>query len=149
MSHRALCKATNKNGLPCRAFATPSGYCFFHSDPDRATELGRAGGRKNRHVSENPLPPLPTLETVDDVRAAVAQVTGEVRARQLDATTAKVIILGLNLTLRILADAELIKEVEELRKQQAEVLSSRAKSQACESPLGNSFSGEDQMPAVR
>ena len=128
MPHQMFCKAMNKNGLPCRAHATPAGYCFLDSDPNRAAELGRAGGRRNRHVIENPLPPLPALETVDDVRTAIAQVSGEVRARRLDAGTAKVIILGLNLTLRTLADRELKEEFEELRKQQAQVLAGKKSS---------------------
>jgi hypothetical protein len=125
MSHQTFCKGMNKNGLPCGAHAMPAGYCFFHSDPNRAAELGRAGGRRNRHVIENPLPPLPAVKTVNDVRAALIQVTEEMRARQLDAGIGKVIIFALNLTLRTLADTELKEEFEELRKQQAQVLAGK------------------------
>ena len=128
MSHQLFCKGMNKNGLPCGAHAMPSGDCFLHSDPNRAAELGRAGGRRNRHVIENPPPPLPAVETVDDVRAAINQITEEMRARRLDAGTGKVIIFALSLTLRTLVDSELKEEFEELRKQQAQVLAGKKSS---------------------
>src|SRR5690242_8419743 len=68
-----FCKAIAKNGKPCRAAATASGLCFFHANPDKASELGRLGGSNKRSaVSEN-LEPLPALNSAHGIRDAVAQ----------------------------------------------------------------------------
>ncbi len=47
------CSGKTKQGRPCRAAATESGYCYFHTNPDVAAELGRIGGRSTvqRRVS--------------------------------------------------------------------------------------------------
>src|SRR5271157_276372 len=42
----AQCKATTPSGEPCRAKPHKEGLCFFHSDPKKAAELGRKGGRR-------------------------------------------------------------------------------------------------------
>lgn len=47
---RGRCRALTKAGQPCSARATDCGYCNIHSRPGRATELGRLGGRRNRHT---------------------------------------------------------------------------------------------------
>jgi len=36
------CKARTKAGKPCRAAATAGGLCFFHANPEKASELGRS-----------------------------------------------------------------------------------------------------------
>jgi hypothetical protein len=46
-SDKRRCKAQTKAGRPCGAAPTPGGLCFFHSNPAKASELGRIGGRKN------------------------------------------------------------------------------------------------------
>jgi hypothetical protein len=40
----AHCKATTSSGKPCRAKPHKGGLCFFHSDPQKAAELGRSDG---------------------------------------------------------------------------------------------------------
>jgi hypothetical protein len=50
MTHKNLnsrCKAIAESGKPCRADAAEGGLCFFHANPDKASELGRIGGRGN------------------------------------------------------------------------------------------------------
>lgn len=42
------CKGKTASGAACRAPAGPSGFCFFHANPDRAKTLGQLGGRGNR-----------------------------------------------------------------------------------------------------
>jgi len=42
------CKARTKAGNDCNAPVVENGLCFFHGHPERLTELGRQGGRKNR-----------------------------------------------------------------------------------------------------
>jgi len=44
----AQCKATTSSGARCKAKPHKDGLCFFHSDPKKAAELGRKGGRHNR-----------------------------------------------------------------------------------------------------
>jgi len=56
------CTGLTKGGKSCRAAATDGGLCYFHANPKKAAELGRIGGRKNRHVSDEHLDPLPGLE---------------------------------------------------------------------------------------
>ena len=47
------CRAATKAGRQCAAPAVRSGiYCALHADPDRAAQLGRKGGTKNRKTSE-------------------------------------------------------------------------------------------------
>jgi Family of unknown function (DUF5763) len=41
----AQCRAVKSNGERCRAIAGSGGYCSLHSDPGRARELGKLGGR--------------------------------------------------------------------------------------------------------
>ncbi len=47
------CRATTKAGRQCAAPAVRGGtYCALHADPDRAAQLGRKGGAKNRRAYE-------------------------------------------------------------------------------------------------
>src|SRR5271166_6647031 len=54
----AQCKATTSSGGRRKAKPHKNGLCFFHSDPKRAAELGRKGGRRNRHTYDAPLKPV-------------------------------------------------------------------------------------------
>jgi hypothetical protein len=72
------CKAYAKSGKPCRAAATNGGLCFFHANPNKASELGRIGGRsKHRAAAEN-TDPLPTLNNAIAVRDTVARLIVDV-----------------------------------------------------------------------
>ena len=79
------CKARTKSGKPCRAVAVKVGLCTFHANPQRAAELGRIGGRKNRHYpdSTDPIPTNPP-KSADDVRSLLAETMASVHARRLD-----------------------------------------------------------------
>ena len=47
------CRAATKAGSQCAAPAVRDGiYCALHADPDRAAQLGRKGGMKNRKTYE-------------------------------------------------------------------------------------------------
>ena len=78
------CKAKTKSGKPCQAAATAGGLCFFHANPDKASELGRIGGRSNRHVSGESADPLPTLDNAIAVRETVARLIADVYAGKLN-----------------------------------------------------------------
>ena len=58
----ACCKTIAKSGLPCRAAATEGGLCYFHSNPNKAAELGSIGGRRNRRPNAGSAVPLPPLD---------------------------------------------------------------------------------------
>jgi hypothetical protein len=53
---RNRCQAKTAEGKPCRAAAMPSGLCFFHGNPLKASELGRKGGRSKRQLTPEPKP---------------------------------------------------------------------------------------------
>jgi len=79
------CRADTKNGNPCRAPATNSGYCNLHSDRGRAAELGRLGGLSNRHSpSRVDNQPLEIPQSGADLRLLLAEAIAEVRAGRLD-----------------------------------------------------------------
>jgi hypothetical protein len=77
MLNRTRCAAKNKNGGPCHAAATETGFCYIHSESGRAAEIGREGGRRNRRFVPSELPPLPRLDTSDGVRDAIGLIIGE------------------------------------------------------------------------
>jgi hypothetical protein len=81
MTHKngnSYCRGRSKSGESCRAAATASGLCFFHSNPDKASELGRIGGRSKRKAVAEDVDPLPKLETASAVRDALAQLIADV-----------------------------------------------------------------------
>jgi hypothetical protein len=82
--HSPRCSALTKKGTPCPAPATPRGLCFFHENPEKAVELGRRGGLKNRHVRPDEDVELPPLNTAEDVRSMLAKAAQDVRNRRID-----------------------------------------------------------------
>jgi hypothetical protein len=78
-----VCSALTKAGNPCRAAATKEGLCFLHANPEKASELGRIGGRKKRGgVAE--LDPLPPLDSAAAICRSLAQLAEEVRSGKVD-----------------------------------------------------------------
>ena len=79
------CKANTKAGQPCKAIAVNKGLCTFHADPQKAVELGRRGGRKNRHYSAKPdTEGLVVPRNVEDVKNLLAETMAGIHARRLD-----------------------------------------------------------------
>ena len=86
MNHRNLdsrCKAKAKSGKPCQAAATAGGLCFFHANPDKASELGRIGGSSNRHAAGENADPLPALDNALAVRDTVARLIADVHGGKI------------------------------------------------------------------
>jgi len=94
------CKGVNKQGRPCRAAATASGLCFFHANPGKASELGRIGGRRNRHVMADNVDPLPVVVNEFSVRDIVARLVADVDADKIHPKKATSLTRLLNLQLR-------------------------------------------------
>jgi general stress protein YciG len=78
------CKATASSGNRCKAKPHKGGLCFFHSDPEKAAELGRKGGRRNRHTYEPALRPVSVPGSAGDVMRMLAESMAEVRAGKMD-----------------------------------------------------------------
>src|SRR5437868_14713615 len=94
------CKARAKSGKPCRAAATEGGLCFFHANPNKASELGRIGGHRNRRAVMNASDPLPRLDSAIAVRTIVARLIEDVYAGKLHPRIATGLAPLLNLQLR-------------------------------------------------
>jgi len=124
MRNRSRCQARTKAGKPCQAAATAGGLCFFHGNPNKASELGRLGGRSNRHVIDGPLDPLPTLDNALAVRDTVARLIADVYAGKIHPRIAAGLASLLNLQLRAIeiTNAIDIKHLEERVEQLAKLL---------------------------
>jgi len=128
------CKAQAKNGKRCRAAATEGGLCFFHANPNKASELGRIGGRKNRHVEAENGDPLPALDNALAVRNAVARLIEDVYSGKLQPRIASGLAPLLSLQLRAIETTDLERRLAKLEKLLAEA------------KLEQHLEGEDRAP---
>ena len=110
------CKALAHSGKRCRAAATEGGLCFFHANPNKASELGRIGGRKNRHAVAETADPLPSLHTAIAVRDAVARLIDDVYSGKLHPRVASGLAPLLSLQLRAIETSDLERRIEALEK---------------------------------
>lgn len=106
-AHR--CKGKANSGEPCRAFATDSGLCYFHANPDMPSKLGRIGGRRNRHAAGENAAPLPTLDNALAVRDTVGRLIADVYERKIPPRIAAGLTPLLNLQLRAIEITEAMK----------------------------------------
>ena len=86
------CAAMTKSGRPCRAAVVyGSDFCAFHGDPGRAAELGRMGGRRNRHYYEEEAPTVTPPTTPDEIRAVLAQTIADLQMKKVEPRLASVL----------------------------------------------------------
>ena len=79
------CRAKTKAGRQCGAPAIKGGQlCSLHADPDRAGQLGRQGGRRNRRVYQTDEKEVATPRSASDVKEMLAEVMAEIRAGKMD-----------------------------------------------------------------
>ncbi len=114
------CKARAKSGKRCGAAATASGLCFFHANPNKASELGRIGGRNNRHAAGENVDPLPTLDSALAVREALAQLVADVYAGRIHPRMLSGLASLMSLQLRAIETTNFDRRVAELEKRIAE-----------------------------
>jgi hypothetical protein len=114
------CKARAKSGKRCGAAATAGGLCFFHANPNKASELGRVGGRSKRHAAGENLDPLPTLDNALAVRDTVARLVADVYAGRIHPRIAACLAPLMNLQLRAIETTNFELRVAELEKRLAE-----------------------------
>ena len=108
------CKGTTKRGAPCKAAATPSGFCYLHSDPNRAAQLGREGGRRNRHFIEDSARPLPALDSVTNIRIAVGSILEDIYTGRVHPRKAAAMAPLLGVLLRATSGVELEQRIQKL-----------------------------------
>jgi hypothetical protein len=96
---------------PDGAAAGESGYCYFHANPGVAAQVGRLGGRQNRHFVEDNTTPLPPLNSISGVQSAIAQTITDVRSHRLPARTAAVLANLFNSQLRTFGPDDLEKRL--------------------------------------
>jgi hypothetical protein len=110
------CKARNKAGKPCRAAATAGGLCFFHANPNKASELGRVGGRRKGHAIAESADPLTRLDTALAVRDTVDRLIADVYSGKVHPRMAAGLAPLLNLQLRAIWTSDLEQRVAKLEK---------------------------------
>ena len=115
------CKAKTKSGKPCRAAATEGGLCFFHANPNKASELGRIGGRSKGHASGESADPLAALDTATAVRDTVSRLIADVYSGKLRPSLAGALAPLLNLQLRAIEKTDLEVRMAEVERQLAEM----------------------------
>jgi hypothetical protein len=114
------CKGKNKSGKPCGAAATAGGLCYFHANPDKASELGRIGGRQNRRAAGNGGDPLATLDNAHAVRDTVARLIEDVYAGKINPRIASGLAPLLNLQLRAIETTDLARRLANLENKLSE-----------------------------
>jgi hypothetical protein len=110
------CKGQNKRGEPCGAAATAGGLCYFHANPNRASELGRIGGQNKRDAAAEREDPLPKLDTVTAVRDTVNRLIEDVYAGRLAPRVASSLGPLINLQLRAIEATDLERRIAKLEK---------------------------------
>jgi hypothetical protein len=111
------CKGRTKAGTPCRAAATAGGLCFFHANPNKASELGRIGGRGKRHAAAESGDPVPALDTVIAVVEAGARLFADARAGKVSHRVAASLVPLLNLQMQAIKTADLEQRLAKLEQQ--------------------------------
>jgi hypothetical protein len=113
------CQATTKAGSQCAAPAVCGGvYCALHSDPERAAQLGRKGGRKNRRFpsATQELPERP-LRSVREVTELLGETINQVRVGRLDPRVANTVGYLATATLKALQQGDIearLRAIEEV-----------------------------------
>ena len=110
------CKAVTKSGNPCGAAPTPTGLCFFHSNPNKASELGRIGGRRNRRPKGENAHPAPKLEGAS-ASARIESLYHDVEIGLIKPSVANVLIKLTDLHARVIEKTALEDEIANLQEQ--------------------------------
>ena len=107
------CKGKTKEGKPCRAAAMEGGLCFFHANPNKAVELGRLGGRQNRHQFAGLPDPVKDVKTTKGLLEECARLIEDVRSGKIPPKVATCLAPLLSLQLRVIhgadVDARIVK----------------------------------------
>jgi len=144
------CKARTKAGKPCRAAATEGGLCYFHANPSKASELGRIGGRRNRHVAAGGADSLPPADNALAVRNRLARLIDDVHSGKVLPNVASVEGHLLSLQLRAIDLTDHDRRIAELEKGRAEAETAAASDDSLDAPSpegGDSPQAEEPLRA--
>jgi len=89
-STRKRCKGMTRSGRPCTPWAMEGGLCFFHANPDKASELGQRGGRAKGPTADPDAAEYIArpLNTVGDVTNLLANTINDLRSGRIDSRLA-------------------------------------------------------------
>jgi len=136
------CQAQAKNGKPCRAAATAGGLCFFHANPNKASELGRLGGKNKRPTGAQSADLLPKLDKASAIQEAVDRLVADVYAGKVQPRVATGLASLLSLQLRAIETTNLERRLEKVER----LLSKAEKAQPGQaqppSPVSQEFRAE-------
>jgi hypothetical protein len=112
------CQAKTNGGRHCCAHVVSgTRYCPLHGNPQKAAELGRKGGLKNRHYLPLDEQPLPIPITATDVRCLLAEVMAQVRAGRLDPKIATTVAYLAGPLLKTIETSELEERLRKLEEE--------------------------------
>src|SRR5882672_10180287 len=112
------CRAKTRRGKPCRAGVVHgTRFCALHGDTARAAELGRMGGRKNRHYVAADEVKFDAPSTPAEVRNMLSQAMADVRAGKLDPRIANSMTAIANALLKALELADLEERIARLKEE--------------------------------
>ena len=121
LHHGHVLKCGPRSWRTKTAAATAGGLCFFHANPNKATELGPLGGRSHHRPADGNADSLPTLDcaTVQDKidRLMAGVLTGKIPPRVAAALTTL-----LALKLRVIEATKFEVRTEKLQKFADEVV---------------------------
>jgi len=115
------CQSQTKAGKPCLAAPTAGGLCFFHANPNKASELGRIGGRRNGRTAVGIGDPLPAVYTASAVQDTIARLLNDVHSGKIHPSVAGAMTMLLNLQLRAIQATDHEGKIAELQRQLAEI----------------------------
>jgi hypothetical protein len=137
MKMKNHCKGRTKAGRPCTAAATDGGLCFFHANPNKASTLGRIGGRSNRHAVAEGGDPLPPLVTTVAVRDRGNRLYDDVSAGKINPRVAAVLVSLLNQQMRAIYTADIEQRLARLEQSKLGDGTSDDPAAACDQDRGS------------
>ena len=94
------CQGKTRAGQPCKAAPTAGGLCFFHANPNKASELGRIGGAKKKRNGLEHSIVFADVNNALAVKEMVSRLITEVSTGNLQPRIAAGLVPLLNLQLR-------------------------------------------------
>ena len=87
------CQGVTRSRTPCTAWAMEGGLCYFHANPNKASELGQRGGKaKGPRVTADPVEYVTRpLKTVNDVTHLLADTINDLRSGAIDSRLANTV----------------------------------------------------------
>jgi hypothetical protein len=111
------CKALTKSGQPCGAAPTRTGLCFFHGDPNKASVLGRIGGKRNRPPKGENAHPVLKLNGAASASERLELLYHEVETGSIRPPVANVLIKLTDLQVRVQEKTVIEDQIANLQEQ--------------------------------